>query len=89
MGVDLRTKLGHVELPNPIMTASGCAGAGRELAQFVDVSKIGAIVTKSVMLAPRSGRPTHNAGHALSFQCASSRLSIPWSRINEAKNSVG
>ena len=58
MAVDLRAKLGHVELPNPILTASGCAGAGRELAQFMDVSKIGAIVTKSVMLGPRSGRPT-------------------------------
>jgi dihydroorotate dehydrogenase (NAD+) catalytic subunit len=58
MAVDLRTKLGHIELPNPVMTASGCAGAGRELAQFIDVSKIGAIVTKSVMLSPRSGRPT-------------------------------
>jgi dihydroorotate dehydrogenase (NAD+) catalytic subunit len=58
MAVDLRTKLGTVELPNPIMTASGCAGAGRELAQFIDVSKLGAIVTKSVMLTPRSGRPT-------------------------------
>jgi dihydroorotate dehydrogenase (NAD+) catalytic subunit len=52
MAVDLRARLGHVELPNPIMTASGCAGAGRELAQFMDVSKIGAIVTKSVMLGP-------------------------------------
>jgi dihydroorotate dehydrogenase (NAD+) catalytic subunit len=58
MAVDLRTKLGHIELPNPVMTASGCAGAGRELAQFIDVSKLGAIVTKSVMLSPRSGRPT-------------------------------
>src|ERR1700724_4785173 len=58
MAVELRTKLGHVELPNPILTASGCAGAGRELAQFFDVSKIGAIVTKSVMLAPRAGRAT-------------------------------
>ena len=55
---DLRTRLGHVELPNPILTASGCASSGRELAQFIDVSKIGAIVTKSVMLGPRSGRPT-------------------------------
>ena len=55
---DLRTRLGHVELPNPILTASGCAGAGRELAQFIDVSKIGAITTKSVMLGPRAGRPT-------------------------------
>jgi len=58
MAVDLRTRLGQVDLPNPIMTASGCAGAGRELAQFMDVSKIGAIVTKSVMLSPRAGRPT-------------------------------
>ena len=58
MAVDLRSRLGHVELPNPIMTASGCAGAGRELAQFMDVSRIGAFVTKSVMLAPRAGRPT-------------------------------
>ena len=58
MAPDLRTRLGNVELPNPILTASGCAGSGRELAQFIDVSRIGAIVTKSVMLAPRAGRPT-------------------------------
>ncbi len=58
MAPDLRTRLGGTELPNPILTASGCAGSGRELAQFTDVSKIGAIVTKSVMLAPRAGRPT-------------------------------
>jgi dihydroorotate dehydrogenase (NAD+) catalytic subunit len=58
MAVDLTARLGQAELPNPILTASGCAGAGRELAQFLDVSKIGAIVTKSVMIAPRAGRPT-------------------------------
>ena len=58
MAPDLRTRLGSSELPNPILTASGCASSGRELAQFIDVSKIGAIVTKSVMLAPRAGRPT-------------------------------
>jgi dihydroorotate dehydrogenase (NAD+) catalytic subunit len=58
MASDLRTRLGQTELPNPILTASGCAGAGRELAQYFDVSKIGAVVTKSVMLAPRAGRPT-------------------------------
>jgi dihydroorotate dehydrogenase (NAD+) catalytic subunit len=58
MAVDLRTRLAHVELPNPILTASGCAGSGRELAQFFDVAKLGAVVTKSVMLAPRAGRPT-------------------------------
>jgi dihydroorotate dehydrogenase (NAD+) catalytic subunit len=58
MAVDMRSRLAHVELPNPILTASGCAASGRELAQFFDVAKIGAIVTKSVMLAPRAGRPT-------------------------------
>ncbi len=40
------------------MTASGCAAAGRELDQFFDVAALGAIVTKSIMLNPRSGRPT-------------------------------
>jgi dihydroorotate dehydrogenase (NAD+) catalytic subunit len=58
MAIDLRARLGQAELPNPVLTASGCASAGRELAQFFDVSKIGAVVTKSVMLAPRAGRPT-------------------------------
>jgi dihydroorotate dehydrogenase (NAD+) catalytic subunit len=58
MATDLRARLGQAELPSPILTASGCAGSGRELAQFLDVSKIGAVVTKSVMLAPRAGRPT-------------------------------
>ncbi|MGI5118110.1 dihydroorotate dehydrogenase [Marinactinospora thermotolerans] len=57
MSPDLRTRLGDVELANPIMTAAGCAGAGRELAQFFDVARIGAVVTKSVMLEPRAGRP--------------------------------
>jgi dihydroorotate dehydrogenase (NAD+) catalytic subunit len=45
-------------LPNPILTASGCAAAGRELDQFFDITRLGAVVTKSVMQRPRSGRPT-------------------------------
>jgi dihydroorotate dehydrogenase (NAD+) catalytic subunit len=58
MAPDLRVRLGNTELPNPVLTASGCASSGRELAQFLDVSKIGAVVTKSVMLGARAGRPT-------------------------------
>ncbi|HEY2242277.1 MAG TPA: dihydroorotate dehydrogenase [Streptosporangiaceae bacterium] len=58
MAVDLRTRLGHVELPTPILTAAGCAGTGRELAQYIDVAKIGAVTTKSIMIEPRAGRPT-------------------------------
>lgn len=56
--VDMATDLGPLRLPAPILTASGCAAAGRELDQFFDITTIGAIVTKSVMLSPRSGRAT-------------------------------
>jgi dihydroorotate dehydrogenase (NAD+) catalytic subunit len=55
---DLRTVLAGVEFPNPVFTASGCAAAGRELDQFFDVTAIGGVVTKSIMMAPRSGRAT-------------------------------
>ncbi len=58
MVADLRARLGHVELPTPILTAAGCAGTGRELAQYIDVAKIGAVTTKSIMIEPRAGRPT-------------------------------
>ncbi|OLT30118.1 dihydroorotate dehydrogenase B catalytic subunit [Nocardiopsis sp. CNR-923] len=57
MNADLTIRLGGAELPNPVVTAAGCAGAGRELARFFDVSSIGAVTTKSVMLEPHAGRP--------------------------------
>ena len=56
-GVDLTTSIAGATLPNPVMTASGCAASGRELHQFFDVADLGAVVTKSIMLDPRSGRP--------------------------------
>jgi dihydroorotate dehydrogenase (NAD+) catalytic subunit len=55
---DLRTTVGPLALPTPVLTASGCAAAGRELAPFVDLAGIGGVVTKSIMAEPRSGRPT-------------------------------
>lgn len=45
-------------LPNPLMTASGCAANGPELHRFFDVRELGAFVTKSVMREARSGRGT-------------------------------
>lgn len=56
--VDMSTTLARLELPSPVLTASGCAAAGRELDQFFDITTIGAVVTKSIMMNPRSGRPT-------------------------------
>jgi dihydroorotate dehydrogenase (NAD+) catalytic subunit len=54
----VRTALGALELPNPVLTASGCGGTGRELAQFFDLTRLGAFVTTSVMSQARAGRPT-------------------------------
>ena len=56
--VDMTARLGDLVLPNPVLTASGCAAAGRELGQFFDVGELGAVVTKSILLEPRSGRAT-------------------------------
>ena len=56
--VDLTTVVGDAHLLNPVMTASGCAAAGRELHQFFDVAELGAVVTKSIMREARSGRAT-------------------------------
>lgn len=56
--VDMRADLAGAQLGSPVLTASGCAAAGRELDRFFDITKIGAIVTKSIMVEPRSGRPT-------------------------------
>jgi dihydroorotate dehydrogenase (NAD+) catalytic subunit len=58
MSTDLAARLGKAELPNPVLSASGCGGTGRELAQFTDLGRLGAFVTPSVMAQPRSGRPT-------------------------------
>jgi len=56
--VDMTVDLAGFEAIDPVFTASGCAAAGRELAAFNDLRAIGGVVTKSIQLAPRSGRPT-------------------------------
>ncbi|MEY4492702.1 MAG: hypothetical protein RL355_51 [Actinomycetota bacterium] len=58
MSVDLTTSLGSLSLSGPTATASGCAAAGKELAQFGDLRTLGAVVTKSIMKNARSGRAT-------------------------------
>jgi dihydroorotate dehydrogenase (NAD+) catalytic subunit len=58
MSLDFSTTLGGAWFPAPIFTASGCASSGKELAQFFPIREIGAVVTKSIMLKPRAGRPT-------------------------------
>ncbi len=57
MRTDLTTTVGSVALPNPVMTASGTAGHGDELAGYVDLAKLGAMVVKSLSAAPWAGNP--------------------------------
>ncbi len=57
-GPSLRVDLGGgVVLPSPVLAASGCFNAGREMAGLVDLARIGGIVTKSVTLNPTKGLP--------------------------------
>ena len=57
MSVDLSVNIGKLKLKNPVILASGTVGYGNEISQFTDLSKIGAIVTKSISLKPRKGNP--------------------------------
>ena len=50
--------LAGVTLKNPVMTASGTFGSGAEFAEFVDLNKLGAVVTKGVANVPWTGNPT-------------------------------
>lgn len=50
--------LAGVELKNPVMTASGTFGSGEEYSEFVDLSRLGAVVTKGVANVPWPGNPT-------------------------------
>jgi dihydroorotate dehydrogenase (NAD+) catalytic subunit len=59
----LVTKLGKLELAYPTLMGSGCYGSGDEFAPFADLSKIGAIVLKSVTRLPRLGNPMPRIVH--------------------------
>ncbi|HET6964432.1 MAG TPA: dihydroorotate dehydrogenase [Acidimicrobiales bacterium] len=55
--LSLATKVGSVTLANPVMTASGTAGHGAELAPYMDLSALGAVVVKSVSASAWGGNP--------------------------------
>ncbi|HKK21868.1 MAG TPA: dihydroorotate dehydrogenase [candidate division Zixibacteria bacterium] len=57
MTPDIKVKIAGVEFATPIMTASGCCGYGEELAEIFSLSRLGALVTKSITLNPRLGHP--------------------------------
>ncbi len=56
--MNTKVNLAGVELNNPVMTASGTFGSGMEYSEFVNLSKLGAVVTKGVANVPWPGNPT-------------------------------
>ena len=55
--VDLRTAVGSVSLPNPVLTASGTSGHAAELGAYFDLASLGAVVVKSLSAEPWAGNP--------------------------------
>jgi len=55
MKPDLSVTIGKLKLKNPVMVASGTFGYAEEFADFIDLKKLGAIVTKTITLKPRQG----------------------------------
>lgn len=55
--VDLRVSLNRLRLANPILVASGTFGYAREMAPYVDFSRLGGVIPKTITPTPRAGNP--------------------------------
>ncbi len=58
MNISTKINIAGVEFKNPVMEASGTFGSGMEYGEFVDLNKLGAVVTKGVANVPWPGNPT-------------------------------
>ena len=56
--MNMSVNFAGVELKNPVLTASGTFGSGKEYAEFVDLNRLGGVVTKGVANIPWAGNPT-------------------------------
>lgn len=57
-GINTAVKIAGVELKNPVTTASGTFGSGKEYSEFLNLSELGGVVTKGVANIPWPGNPT-------------------------------
>jgi len=88
----LAVKLGKLELDYPTLMGSGCYGSGEEYAPFADLSKIGAIVLKSVTRLPRLGNATPRLVHTPAGMLNAIGLQNPgieWYLANELHKYAG
>lgn len=59
--MNTKVNIAGVEFKNPVMVASGTFGSGAEYGEFVDLNRLGAVVTKGVANVPWEGTYTENA----------------------------
>lgn len=62
--MDMSVRIAGVEFKNPVMEASGTFGSGMEYSEFVDLNRLGAVVTKGVANIPWPGNPTPRIAEA-------------------------
>lgn len=55
--INTKVSIAGIEFKNPVMTASGTFGSGREYSEFIDINKLGAVVVKGVADKPWKGNP--------------------------------
>jgi len=77
MDLDLSVRLGGLELRNPVVAASGTFGSGREYADLVELSRLGAVVTKGVSLEPWAGNASPRMAETASGMLNSIGLENP------------
>ncbi len=77
LDLDLSVNIAGLELRNPVVTASGTFASGREYADFIDVSRLGAIVTKGVSLEPWRGNASPRIAETASGMLNSIGLQNP------------
>ena len=63
---NLAVNIASIHLKNPVMPASGTFGYGEEYAPYLDLERIGAIVTKGLSLRPKAGNPTPRIAETIS-----------------------
>ena len=57
MKINLETQIGKIKLKNPVLVASGTFGHAKEFEKFIDLKKLGGIITKTITIKPRLGNP--------------------------------
>jgi len=82
----MSVRLGSLELKNPVVTASGTFASGREFADFVDLERLGAIVTKGVSLEPWAGNASPRIAETASGMLNSIGLQNPGVEVFVAKD---